>query len=184
MCVLKVTGKGYTPDGVVRCGQTQVRYNSHPSIFRVIEVGAVCNNSHIYDQQVTGQPTEAALLTLAMKVGSICDTDESSKKAPPSVSETDATIEMAIEDIEQIDKIENAADKPKADNFEWEGKEEVTTTQFRKKKLNTKKNTTCSSYGFGFQFSALCVYVTHVFVLIFLKQSNNFKFLLFTQCFK
>ncbi len=64
----EVTGKGYQPDGVVRCGNVQVRYNSHPSIYKVIEVGAVCNNSHIFDSQVTGQPTEASLLTLAMKV--------------------------------------------------------------------------------------------------------------------
>jgi Ca2+-transporting ATPase len=66
---VEVTGKGYTADGVVRCGNAQVRNNSHPSIYKVIEVGALCNNAHIFDQQVTGQPTEAALLTLAMKVG-------------------------------------------------------------------------------------------------------------------
>lgn len=65
---LKVTGKGYVADGIVKYGNVQVRFNSHPSIFKVIEIGAVCNNSHIYDQQVTGNPTEAALLTLAMKV--------------------------------------------------------------------------------------------------------------------
>jgi Ca2+-transporting ATPase len=64
----EVTGKGYVADGIVKCGSEQVRYNSHPSIFKVIEVGAVCNNSHIFDHQVTGQPTEAALLTLALKV--------------------------------------------------------------------------------------------------------------------
>ena len=64
----EVTGKGYTADGVVKCEGAQVRYNSHPSIFKVIECGAVCNNSHIFDHQVTGSPTEAALLTLAMKV--------------------------------------------------------------------------------------------------------------------
>jgi Ca2+-transporting ATPase len=33
----------------------------------VIRIGAVCNNSHIFHNQVTGLPTEAALLTLAMK---------------------------------------------------------------------------------------------------------------------
>lgn len=63
-----MTGKGYVADGIVKYGNQQVRFNSHPSIFKVIEVGAVCNNSHIFDQQVTGNPTEAALLTLAMKV--------------------------------------------------------------------------------------------------------------------
>ena len=64
----EVTGKGYHADGMVKCGNVQVRYNSHPSIYKVIEVGALCNNSHIFDQQVTGQPTEAALLMVAMKV--------------------------------------------------------------------------------------------------------------------
>ena len=63
-----MTGKGYAADGIVKCEGTQVRYNSHPSLFKVIECGAVCNNAHIFDQQVTGSPTEAALLTLAMKV--------------------------------------------------------------------------------------------------------------------
>ena len=64
----EITGKGYIADGIVKCGGEQVRYNSHPSIFKIIEVGAVCNNSHIFDHQVTGAPTEAALLILAMKV--------------------------------------------------------------------------------------------------------------------
>jgi Ca2+-transporting ATPase len=63
----EVTGKGYVADGIVRCGNVQVRYNSHPSLFKVIECGAVCNNAHIFDRQVTGQPTDASLLTLAMK---------------------------------------------------------------------------------------------------------------------
>jgi magnesium-transporting ATPase (P-type) len=63
-----VTGKGYAADGIVKHEGTQVRYNSHPSFFKVIECGAVCNNSHIFDHQVTGSPTEAALLTLALKV--------------------------------------------------------------------------------------------------------------------
>lgn len=62
-----VTGKGYAADGVVRCGGTQIRSDTYPSIFDLIEVGAVCNNSHIYSHQMTGLPTEAALLALAMK---------------------------------------------------------------------------------------------------------------------
>lgn len=63
----EVTGKGYAADGIVRCGGVQIRPNTHPSFFDLIEVGAVCNNSHIFNHQVTGLPTEAALLTLAMK---------------------------------------------------------------------------------------------------------------------
>ena len=62
-----MTGKGYAANGIVKCGGVQVRPNTHPSIFELIEVGAVCNNSHIFNHQVTGLPTEAALLTLAMK---------------------------------------------------------------------------------------------------------------------
>lgn len=63
----EVTGKGYAANGIVRCGNVQIGHDSHPSVFEVIEVGAVCNNSHIYNHQMTGLPTEAALLTLAMK---------------------------------------------------------------------------------------------------------------------
>lgn len=66
--ILKVTGKGYAPDGSIKIGDQILRNNSHPSIFKVIEVGAVCNNSHIFENRVHGQPTEAALLTLAIKV--------------------------------------------------------------------------------------------------------------------
>ncbi len=64
----EVTGKGYTADGIVSCGGVQVKPKTHSSIFDLIEVGAVCNNSYILDSQVTGLPTEAALLILAMKV--------------------------------------------------------------------------------------------------------------------
>lgn len=63
-----VTGKGYIADGIVRCGGVQVRSNTHTSIYDLVEVGAVCNNSHIFNHQVTGLPTEAALLTLGMKI--------------------------------------------------------------------------------------------------------------------
>jgi len=63
----EVTGKGYVADGIVKSNGVQIRYDTHPSVFKVIEVGAVCNNSHIFDRNVSGLPTEAALLTLAMK---------------------------------------------------------------------------------------------------------------------
>ena len=65
---LKVTGSGYLPDGMIRCEGQHIQYDTHPSIYKIIEIGAVCNNSHIFNHQIHGQPTEAALLTLAMKV--------------------------------------------------------------------------------------------------------------------
>lgn len=63
----EVSGSGYIADGVIRCDGQQIHHETHQSIFKVIEIGAVCNNTHIFNHQIHGQPTEAALLTLAMK---------------------------------------------------------------------------------------------------------------------
>ncbi|CAF1497837.1 unnamed protein product, partial [Didymodactylos carnosus] len=64
----EVTGTGYNSEGDVICENERVRYESHPSISKVIEVGAVCNNSEVINSQLRGQPTEGALLTVAMKI--------------------------------------------------------------------------------------------------------------------
>jgi Ca2+-transporting ATPase len=45
-----------------------IKYDSNPSIARLVEVGAVCNNAQIVDEQVRGQPTEGALLIVAAKM--------------------------------------------------------------------------------------------------------------------
>lgn len=64
-----MTGHGYSVFGDVICdGDQLVKYDTHPSISKLIEVGAVCNNSQVIDEQVRGQPTEGALLVLANKV--------------------------------------------------------------------------------------------------------------------
>lgn len=39
------------------------------SITSLLEVGAVCNNGIIHNDQLHGQPTEGALLAAAMKCG-------------------------------------------------------------------------------------------------------------------
>lgn len=64
----EVTGSGYNGEGDVLCGSERVTYDSHPSISKIVEVGAVCNNAEIIQSQLRGQPTEGALLAVAMKM--------------------------------------------------------------------------------------------------------------------
>ncbi|CAF4165350.1 unnamed protein product [Rotaria socialis] len=66
--VAEVTGSGYNSDGDVICGTQRITYDSHPSISKIVEVGAVCNNAEIINFQLRGQPTEGALLAVAMKM--------------------------------------------------------------------------------------------------------------------
>ncbi|CAF0968464.1 unnamed protein product [Rotaria magnacalcarata] len=64
----EVTGSGYDGQGDVICGHERVTYDSHPLISKIVEVGAVCNNAEIINSQLRGQPTEGALLVVAMKM--------------------------------------------------------------------------------------------------------------------
>jgi len=64
----EVTGHGYSFIGDVLCDGQLVKYDTHPSITKLIEVGCVCNNSQVIEEQVRGQPTEGALLVLAYKL--------------------------------------------------------------------------------------------------------------------
>jgi Ca2+-transporting ATPase len=66
--VVEITGSGYNGEGDVLCGSERVAYDSHPSISKIVEVGAVCNNAEIINTQLRGQPTEGALLAVAMKM--------------------------------------------------------------------------------------------------------------------
>uniref|UniRef100_A0A0N5C704 Calcium-transporting ATPase n=1 Tax=Strongyloides papillosus TaxID=174720 RepID=A0A0N5C704_STREA len=63
-----VNGIGFDwKNGDVRVGMEKVTGYSHPSISKVIEIGTVCNNAIIMKDQVLGQPTEGALMVLAIK---------------------------------------------------------------------------------------------------------------------
>ncbi|CAF1201725.1 unnamed protein product [Adineta steineri] len=66
--IAEVTGSGYNGEGDVLCSSQRIAYDSHPLISKIIEVGAVCNNSEIINSQLRGQPTEGALLAVAMKM--------------------------------------------------------------------------------------------------------------------
>ncbi len=69
-----VSGTGYAPDGTITNqdhGAQPINLKDHREVFHLIEVMAVCNDSEIIQEdqqwQVTGEPTEGALRTLAAK---------------------------------------------------------------------------------------------------------------------
>ncbi len=71
---LEVTGVGYAPEGVLREHGTEVNRAADPGLRALLEAAALCNDAHLVPPDKTdprwralGDPTEAALLTLAMK---------------------------------------------------------------------------------------------------------------------
>jgi P-type Ca2+ transporter type 2C len=73
--VLEVTGSGYAPAGEVLRSGRPVTVASHPGLARLVRAGALCNDAALLppadagDWEVTGDPTEGALLVLAAKAG-------------------------------------------------------------------------------------------------------------------
>ncbi|XP_032415401.1 calcium-transporting ATPase type 2C member 1 isoform X1 [Xiphophorus hellerii] len=65
----EVTGVGYNGTGEVLLDGEVVHGLACPSISKVVEVGCVCNDSIIRNQNLLGRPTEGALIALAMKMG-------------------------------------------------------------------------------------------------------------------
>lgn len=63
-----VSGVGYNSDGEVTCQGETIRENSNPSFYKIAEVGSVCNNADITLNGLHGQPTEGALIALALKM--------------------------------------------------------------------------------------------------------------------
>lgn len=68
-----VSGAGYGPDGGIMCDETPVSLADYPVLAMLIRGGVLCNDAHVWfvaeDWQAEGDPTEAALVTLAMKAG-------------------------------------------------------------------------------------------------------------------
>ncbi|MBE0482541.1 MAG: cation-transporting P-type ATPase [Bacterioplanes sp.] len=66
-----VEGTGYQPQGDITHQGQRVDFREHQHLHAIIEVAAVANDTHIHEHQgewrVTGEPTEGALRTLAMK---------------------------------------------------------------------------------------------------------------------
>lgn len=67
--VAQVAGIGYTVDGAITINNAVLNAKSYPAITRLLEIGNICNNAHIRDDQVLGQPTEGSLLIAASKLG-------------------------------------------------------------------------------------------------------------------
>ncbi|XP_067857944.1 calcium-transporting ATPase type 2C member 1 isoform X2 [Heptranchias perlo] len=65
----EVTGVGYNRYGEVMMDGEVVHGFSKSSISKVVEAGCVCNDAVIRNDTLMGQPTEGALVALAMKMG-------------------------------------------------------------------------------------------------------------------
>lgn len=72
---INVTGEGYTPSGIFLKENEEFDAKNHKTIYKVLEIGLLCNNSDITEKDdgwvVDGEPTEGALITLARKAGMI-----------------------------------------------------------------------------------------------------------------
>ncbi|XP_078275837.1 calcium-transporting ATPase type 2C member 1 isoform X2 [Rhinoraja longicauda] len=65
----EVTGVGYNRHGEVLMDGEVIHGFSKSSICKIVEVGCVCNDAVIRIDTLMGQPTEGALIALAMKMG-------------------------------------------------------------------------------------------------------------------
>jgi magnesium-transporting ATPase (P-type) len=73
---LAITGLGYDPEGQILEGGRPVKLPPDPDLYRALLTAALCNDAHLEPPgegrphwSMTGDPTEAALLALALKGG-------------------------------------------------------------------------------------------------------------------
>ena len=82
--LLEVTGIGYEPKGEFRRDGAAVTPSDDPSLRRLLEIGALCNDSSLASSNgmwtVRGDPTEGALVTASAKAG--LDLETLSKSEP------------------------------------------------------------------------------------------------------
>ncbi|KAL6434028.1 hypothetical protein ACFW04_005880 [Cataglyphis niger] len=67
--IADVTGAGYNDVGEVRIRKCDNTDLARTAISNMLEVGCVCNNAIIQNDTLLGQPTEGALIAVAMKFG-------------------------------------------------------------------------------------------------------------------
>ncbi|RZN15385.1 MAG: calcium-transporting P-type ATPase, PMR1-type [Methanosarcinales archaeon] len=71
--IFTITGVGYTPEGSFQHNNTTVDPAQHKTLKRVLKIGALCNDSTVSKTengwQITGDPTEGALVVAAAKAG-------------------------------------------------------------------------------------------------------------------
>jgi len=72
-----VTGSGYEPSGSLIQNNAEISWQDDPILSELIYGGYLCNDSHVRKEnntwEVTGDPTEAALVVLGMKSGLTTD---------------------------------------------------------------------------------------------------------------
>ncbi|XP_067052107.1 calcium-transporting ATPase type 2C member 1-like isoform X2 [Acropora muricata] len=68
-CFAEASGVGYTGSGQVSIDGCALTANCNLSITKILEAGYLCNNAHIEDGSLFGQPTEGALVAAAQKLG-------------------------------------------------------------------------------------------------------------------
>src|ERR1044071_1904608 len=73
---ISVTGSGYAPDGELRRNDVTVSVDREPGLRRLLEAVTLCNDAQVLGPddrdprwRAVGDPTEAALVTLAIKAG-------------------------------------------------------------------------------------------------------------------
>ncbi|CAH0546436.1 unnamed protein product [Brassicogethes aeneus] len=67
--IAELTGAGYNDHGQVLLHKCDFPDKARESVYHLLEVGVVCNNAIITNEQLMGQPTEGALISAAMKHG-------------------------------------------------------------------------------------------------------------------
>ncbi|KPJ92868.1 MAG: haloacid dehalogenase, partial [Gammaproteobacteria bacterium SG8_11] len=72
----EVRGAGYSPEGAIVKDQSEIELSDHPALRELLEASTLCNDARLVPPdnndprwRVAGDPTEAALLTLAAKAG-------------------------------------------------------------------------------------------------------------------
>ena len=86
---VNITGSGYTPEGGAEIMQSDDHAGTTKDLERIAECATLCNNASIEQGVLLGQPTEGALLALAMKLSMKKFSDQGDRvKEVPFSSET------------------------------------------------------------------------------------------------
>jgi len=71
--VFEVSGSGYAPHGGFSIGEQEVSLSEHQDVLDLLRVGLLCNDARLNESEgrwhIGGDPTEGALIPLALKAG-------------------------------------------------------------------------------------------------------------------
>jgi magnesium-transporting ATPase (P-type) len=83
--MIEVSGAGYAPQGEFSVAQRAIDPSQRPELMRLARCALLCNDAHLHPDQdgvwtLAGDPTEGALLTLALKAG--LDPEQAQRESP------------------------------------------------------------------------------------------------------